>query len=129
MNSAPIQFHKVWIEQCEATKGIHERFGLEKALHYLIGETLQLRPGFGRRFRLRLGVAGLRLPIRRIFSVDEIRNCLDELERDKFIAPSDPEPDIDDLDDDLDDEPWPSNPVMAAEELLRFSRIRQLLTE
>ena len=32
MSSAPIQFHKIWIEQCEATEGIRERFGLENAL-------------------------------------------------------------------------------------------------
>jgi len=36
---------------------------------------------------------------------------------------------MDDLDelDDPDDEPWLENPVMGAEELLRFSRVRQLL--
>ena len=39
-NSAPIEFHKIWIEQCEAAEGIRERFGLQNALHYLIGEKL-----------------------------------------------------------------------------------------
>lgn len=28
MSSSPIQFHKICIEQCEATEGIRERFGL-----------------------------------------------------------------------------------------------------
>jgi hypothetical protein len=37
MNSAPIEFHKIWIEQCEAAGGIRERFGLQNALQYLIG--------------------------------------------------------------------------------------------
>lgn len=32
--------HKLWIEQCEATYGIREKFGVEKALGYLIGEKL-----------------------------------------------------------------------------------------
>jgi len=35
-----IQFHKIWIEQCEATEGIRERFGLQNASDYLIGEKL-----------------------------------------------------------------------------------------
>jgi hypothetical protein len=40
MNSAPIKFHKIWIDQCAATEGIREKFGLEDALNYLIGEKL-----------------------------------------------------------------------------------------
>lgn len=30
--------HKIWIEQCEAARGIEEEFGTDKALAYLIGE-------------------------------------------------------------------------------------------
>jgi hypothetical protein len=33
-------FHKVWIDQCDAARGIKERFGDRKALGYLIGEKL-----------------------------------------------------------------------------------------
>ena len=40
MNSAPIEFHKIWIDQCAATEDIHEKFGLDDALNYLIGEKL-----------------------------------------------------------------------------------------
>src|ERR1019366_2355131 len=40
MNSNPIEFHKIWIDQCAATEGIRERFGREDALNYLIGEKL-----------------------------------------------------------------------------------------
>jgi hypothetical protein len=29
--------HKIWIEQCEAAKGIEVEFGTQKALAYLIG--------------------------------------------------------------------------------------------
>ncbi|MBK8870763.1 MAG: hypothetical protein IPN19_06870 [Elusimicrobia bacterium] len=35
-----IEFHKIWIEQCEAAQGIKERHGVQKALGYLIGEKL-----------------------------------------------------------------------------------------
>jgi hypothetical protein len=33
-----IEFHKIWIDQCEAARDIREAFGLEKAIGYLIGE-------------------------------------------------------------------------------------------
>lgn len=130
MGDSSIQFHKIWIDQCEATEGIRERFGLEDALHYLIGEKLfsfvhaaEDDPDFAA--ELPAFVA----EIRRLFSAKEIADFLDQLERSKFLAPTDPEPELDDLDDDLGDEPFPQNPVMGAEALLRFSRIHQLLQE
>lgn len=130
MGDSPIQFHKIWIDQCEATEGIRERFGLRDALHYLIGEKLfsfvqasESDPDFATE------LPSFVAEIRRIFSAAEIRGFLDHLERTKFFAPPEPEPDFDDLDDDPDDEPWLENPVLGAKELLRFSRIRQLLLE
>ena len=38
--SLRVQFEKVWVEQCRATKGIKRRFGAKSALDYLIGEKL-----------------------------------------------------------------------------------------
>ncbi len=35
-----IEFHKIWVEQCEAARGIKESIGTEQALGYLIGEKL-----------------------------------------------------------------------------------------
>jgi hypothetical protein len=32
------EFHKIWIEQCEAARGIEGEFGTQRALDYLIGE-------------------------------------------------------------------------------------------
>jgi hypothetical protein len=128
MSNPSIQFHKIWIEQCEATEGIRERFGLENALDYLIGEKLfhfvqasEQRPEFAA--ELPAFVA----EIRRLFTAGEIRAYLDHLEKTKYLAPLEPEPDVDD--EDPDDEPWPENPVMGAEELLRFSTVCQLLGE
>jgi hypothetical protein len=65
--------------------------------------------------------------IHRIFTAAEIRGYLDHLENTKFFAPLDPDLDADDSDDETEDEPWLENPVLGAEELLRFSRLRQLL--
>ena len=33
-----MEFHKIWIEQREAARGIEDEFGVQKALDYLIGE-------------------------------------------------------------------------------------------
>ena len=121
-------FHKIWIEQCAAAEDIRRRFGLEDALDYLIGEKLfsfvmasEQHPRFGE--ELPAFVA----EIRRLFGTDEIRECLDRLERTKFLAPQETDMELDDADNDTEEEPLLDNPVLGAEELLRFSRVRQLL--
>ncbi len=123
-----IQFHKIWIEQCEATEGIRERYGLDDALNYLIGEKLfhfvqaaEQHPEFAA--ELPAFVA----EIQRLFTASQIRNYLDDLEKREYLAPREPHPVLDNLDEEDDEESWLENPVMGAEELLRFFRIRQLL--
>jgi hypothetical protein len=128
MGSPAVEFHKVWVEQCAATEGIRERFGLEDALDYLIGEKLfnfvmaaERDPNFAA--ELPAFVA----EIRRLFAAEQIREYLDHLEHTKYLAPPEPDLERDDLDDETEEEPWLDNPILGAEELLRFSRIRQLL--
>jgi hypothetical protein len=70
--------------------------------------------------------------IQRFFTAEVIRDYLDRLEKAKYLAPLDLDLEMDDLnefDDPDEDEtaPWLENPVMGAEELLRFARVRQLL--
>ena len=128
MSSSSIEFHKVWIDQCAATEDIRESFGLQDALDYLIGEKLfTFLMASEQDAEFAAQVPAFVDQIRRIFTNDEIRVYLDHLERTKFLAPPDPVMDIDDADDEMEGEPWPENPVMGAEELLRFSRGRQLL--
>jgi len=129
MSSPSIEFHKIWIDQCAATEDIRESFGPEKALDYLIGEKLftflmvaEQDPEFAAE------VSAFVEKIRRIFTTAEIRTYLDHLERTKFLAPLDPDLDIEDPEDEFD-EHWHRNPVMGAEELLRFSRARHLLQQ
>ena len=124
MSNTSTEFHKIWIEQCAATEDIREQFGTKNALEYLIGEKLftfvmaaEQDPEFARELPAFIAA------IQRLFAVKEIREYLDHLEQTKFLAP--PEPEIEDGDD--EEEPWPDNPVLGAQELLRFSRIRQLL--
>ena len=128
MSSPSTAFHKVWIEQCAATEDIRQRFGLESALDYLIGEKLfsfvgasEQDPEFAE--ELPAFVA----EIQRLFTAGEIGAYLERLERSKFLAPAEPDLEMDDLDEEAEEEPWPDNPVLGAQELLRFSRVRQLL--
>ena len=130
MSSPSTEFHKIWIEQCAATEDIRQRFGLESALDYLIGEKLfsfvgasEQDPEFAE--ELPAFVA----EIQRLFTAGEIGAYLDRLERSKFLAPAEPDLEMDDLDEGAEEEPWPDNPVLGAQELLRFSRVRQLLEQ
>jgi hypothetical protein len=128
MSGSATEFHKIWIDQCAATEDIRGTFGLENALDYLIGEKLftfvlvsEQDPAFAA--ELPAFVTG----IRRLFSAEEIHEYLDHVERAKFLAPEEPDLETGDLDQALDEEPYLENPVMGAEELLRFSRVRHLL--
>lgn len=126
MESNEIQFHKIWIEQCEATKEIHDSFGLHRALDYLIGEKL-----FSFVAAENVPEFAAELPhfvseIRSIFTAQEISSYLDELERTKFLSPPEPEDDSDLDEEDFEDRVL-HNPVRGAQELLRFARIKEML--
>jgi hypothetical protein len=127
MESNEIEFHKIWIEQCEATKEIHDVFGLQRALDYLIGEKLfsfvaaaEQRPEFAAELPLFVD------EIHRVFTAPEISSYLDELERTKFLSPPEPEEDSD-LDGEDSEDVIPDNPILGAQEILRFARIREML--
>jgi hypothetical protein len=128
MSSSSIEFHKIWIDQCAATEDIRGHFGLENALDYLIGEKLfTFLMASERDPQFSAEVPAFIAEIQRIFTPAEIHDYLDQLEYTKYLAPPEPDIEIDELDDEIAGEPWPENPVMGAEELLRFSRLRQLL--
>jgi hypothetical protein len=132
MNTEPIEFHKIWIEQCEATETIRERFGLQNALDYLIGEKLfyfvaaaEQHPEFAAELPHFLN------QIRRTFTAQQIHNYLDDLERAKFMSPIEADEDLD-LEDEEDEEAEFAdhpldNPILGAQELLRFARVKEML--
>jgi len=127
MSNPSTTFHKIWIEQCAATEDIREQFGTRNALDYLIGEKLfSFVMAAEQDSEFTAELPALVAAIRRLFSAEEIRTYLDHLERTKFLAPPEPEIEMEDEEEEKD-EPWPAHPVLGAQELLRFSRIRQLL--
>src|ERR1051326_4244929 len=77
----PIEDHKIWIEQCEATRGLREHFGLETAIDYLISEKLlRFMRAAERDSVYAAEVPAFIAEIRQIFSTDEISALLDYLE-------------------------------------------------
>jgi hypothetical protein len=90
MNSTPIEFHKIWIDQSAATEGIRERFGLDDALNYLIGERLfSFLHAAERDHLFAAEVPAFIDEIRRLFTAQEIHDYLDHLERTRYLAPQD----------------------------------------
>lgn len=128
MNSSSTEFHKIWVEQCEAAEDIRQQYGLNSALDYLIGEKLfTFVEAAEQDAEFAAELPAFVAAIQRLFSAAEIREYLKNLERTKYLAPPEPDLGIDDRDDEPVAEPWPENPVLGAAELLRFSRIHQLL--
>src|ERR1039458_7701951 len=99
MSSSTTEFHKIWIDQCAATEDIRDHFGLSNALDYLIGEKLfsflraaEQDPLFAAE------VPDFIREIKRLFTAEVIRDYLDRLEKTKYLAPQDPDLEMDDLD-------------------------------
>ena len=118
-------FHEIWIEQCDAARGIRLEFGAHAALDYLVGEKLvnfvraaSSHPEFAA--ELPRFVA----EIRRIFEPYEIQGYLGTAVTVGRMAPrySDEElrsdPEMDALDDD---------PVQGAEEILAHEQVKEIL--
>ena len=84
-----IEFHKIWIEQCEASEGIREQYGIQSAIRYLIAEKLlhfiqasHDHPKFAE--ELPKFVA----KIKEIFEPHEIVALFDDLESGRVFDPS-----------------------------------------
>ena len=84
-----IEFHKIWIEQCEAAKGIKDAFGVKRAARYLIAEKLlhfldasETRPEFAAEIPMFVA------EIKRIFEPQEIVALLDDLQAGLVPDPS-----------------------------------------
>jgi hypothetical protein len=129
MNSS-MEFRKVWIEQCAATEDIREQFGRKSALDLLDEKLFNFLEAAEQDPAFPAEVPAFIAEIRRLFTAPELRDYLDHLARSKYFAEAEREPD--DLlgaDDETMEEPWPDHPVLGAQELLRFFRVRELLQQ
>jgi hypothetical protein len=73
---------ELWQEQCEAARGVRERFGVKAAFDYIVGEKLQLFAESATRDRsLAADLPWFVAEARKLFTADEIEHHLSRLER------------------------------------------------
>lgn len=120
-----IAFEKIWIEQCEAARGIRERLGPKKALGYLVGEKLlnfleaaETRPEFARELGAFVAEVG------KIFSRAELEDYLGTLKRVGALGHLLGDEDFQEF---RDAGAVLEDPVLGAEDVLRVERIKELL--
>jgi hypothetical protein len=87
MAASATEFHRRWIEQCEAAQRIKEHFGLTNALEYLVGEKLLRFVEVAERYpEFAQELPNFVAEIKRAFSLDEIGNYAMHIERTKPLS-------------------------------------------
>lgn len=114
--------HKIWIEQCAATRSIRERYGLQAAFDYLVAEKL-----------LNFSEAATRHPtfaqelprfvaeVRSIFSTEELYSEIDRVEKEENSRAAEAT-----FNNEIDEVMKPKPEALAARSQ-RFSIIKSLL--
>jgi hypothetical protein len=120
-----IEPHRIWIEQCEAARGIRDGFGTEKALGYLIGEKLlnfiraaSSNPDFAS--ELPNFIAEIRI----VFEKCDIRDYFENLRRVGIFGHVGSENDIEEL---RAAGAIHEDPVSGAEDVILVERMKKLL--
>jgi hypothetical protein len=84
-----MQLHKIWIEQCEAAKGIEDEFGTQKALAYLVGEKfLNYLEAAEKDSTFQAEVPAFVAEIKRIFEPWQLAECLEKARQTEPFDPS-----------------------------------------
>lgn len=122
-----IESHKVWVDQCEAARGIQAEWGTEKALGYLLGEKLlefvrasDTRPEFAAE------LPSFVAEVRRIFGPHEIHAYLDGVRR---VGPQGHVLTDEECAFLRDEGVFLEDPVQGAEDVLLLERVREMLLE
>jgi hypothetical protein len=111
--------HDIWIEQCEAAQSIRARYGLTAAFDYLVGEKLMNFVDAASRDRdFARELPQFVAEVRRLFTADEIRANLAQIERVRDGN------DVDLFEEDLCDE----NHAAAEERVRQVMLVKELLT-
>jgi hypothetical protein len=77
-----MQLHKIWIEQCEAARGIEDEFGTQEALAYLVGEKfLNYLEAAEKDSTFQAGVPAFVAEIKRLFEPWRLAECLEKAPR------------------------------------------------
>ena len=72
-----MEFHKIWIEQCGAARGIEDEFGTDKALKYLVEEKfIDFLEAAEENAAFRAEIPAFVAEIKTIFEPWRLRECL-----------------------------------------------------
>ncbi len=89
-----MELHNIWIEQCEAARGVEDEFGTDKALRYLVEEKfISFLEAAEDSVDFRAGISAFVAEIKTIFEPWQRRECLG---RARQTEPFDPD-DYDDI--------------------------------
>ena len=126
--------NKLWKDQCQATLGIKEEFGLESALLYLIGEKFMNHLLISEHSEdHREELHDFANAIRCVFQPSEIKEFFDDPKNfPDLILDDEGQRDLDDLmrgakEDEIEELSEGMNPVANAEKILRIENAKALL--
>ena len=98
-----MDFHKIWIEQCKAARGIEAEFGTDKALKYIVEEKfIDFLEAAETDPKFRAEIPAFVAEIKKIFDPWQLRECLDEVRQTEPFDPDDYEEDVDPEDIEMD---------------------------
>ncbi len=84
-----MNFCKIWIEQCEAAKGIENEFGTQQALAYLIGEKfLNFLEAAENDLTFQAEIPAFVAEIKRIFEPWQLAEYLEKARQTELFDPS-----------------------------------------
>jgi len=125
-----MQLHKIWIEQCEAARGIEGEFGTVNALEYLVGEKfLNYLQAAEKEEEFRAEIPAFVAEIKAIFEQWQLAEYLEEA---GWTEPFDPrlyDEDDEDFDPEIIETERQDNLRRAANELLLIERAKEWLLE
>ena len=85
-----MDFHKIWIEQCEAARGIEAEFGTQQALKYLVEEKfINFLEAAEDNAEFRAEIPAFVAEIKTIFEPWQLRECLERARQTEPFDPSD----------------------------------------
>ncbi len=122
-----LQLHKIWIEQCEAARGIEDEFGTDKALKYLVEEKfINFLEAAEHDADFRAEIPAFVAEIKTIFEPWQLHECLAKARHTEPFDPDDCDEDADPEDIEMDRK---ADLRRCAADLLLVERAKEWLLE
>ena len=125
-----LNLHKIWIEQCEAARGIEDQFGTVDAMKYLVGEKfMHYLEAAEKDAEFRAEIPAFVAEIKAIFEQWQLAEYLEKAGWTEPFDPSLYDEDDEDYDPEFVEMERKNNLRRAANELLLLERAKEWLLE